>query len=55
MCEVVSKSQITTNVPRISLYHLYLKDTRELGSWNQNQAEDKVRITADKRDMNNLC
>lgn len=55
MDEVVSKSQITTNVSQISLYHLYLQDIREFGSWNQNQAEDKVRVTTDKRDMNNVC
>lgn len=55
MDEVVSRSQITVNVLRISLNHLYLKDTRGFGSWNQNQAEDKVRVTPDKIGMNNVC
>lgn len=54
MYEFVSKSQMTTNVSGISVYHLYWRDTRQSGSWNQNQAEDKVGETTDKRAMNNL-
>jgi len=55
MYEVVSKSHITINVPQMSLCHLYLKDTREFGSWNQNQAQDKVKVTTDKKYINNIC